>query len=63
MAGGGGGSGYLHPTKVAGGSNLTGSGTTPPSGFTRPSGVGIGGAAFGNGGNGVVIIRYVIGRA
>jgi hypothetical protein len=63
MGGGGGGSGYVHPTKVTGGSTVVGSGTTPPSGFTRPSGVGIGGAVFGNGGNGVVIVRYVTGRA
>jgi hypothetical protein len=63
MGGGGGGSGYVHPTKVTGGSTVAGSGITPPSGYTKPTGVGVGGAVFGNGGNGVVIIRYPIARA
>jgi hypothetical protein len=63
MGGGGGGSGYIHPTKIIGvSSNLTGSGTTPPTGITKPGGVAVGGAVFANGGNGIVIIRYPIAR-
>ena len=63
MAGGGGGSGYVHPTKVIGGATSAGSGVTPPSGYTRPSGtIGVGGNVFGVGGNGAVIIRYPIAR-
>ena len=63
MGGAGGGSGYIHPTKIVGvSSNISGSGATPPAGITRPSGVAVGGAVFGNGGNGIVIIRYPIAR-
>ncbi len=57
-AGGGGGSGYIGG--VTSGTNTAGSGTTPPntSDADYVSGIGVGGAAGANGGNGRVVISW-----
>ena len=63
MGGGGGGSGYAHPSKTSNSSLATGNGPTPPSGVAKPAGVADGGQVSGNGGNGIVIVRYAVARA
>jgi hypothetical protein len=61
MGGGGGGSGYLHPTKVNG-AIAGGSGQIPPAGIPKPTSVAVGGNISSPGGNGLVVIRYPVAR-